>query len=72
MTARPHRLRVVAPPQPEPEPEEALAEIVPRLLAAEAEVAKLRNQIDVERRRLASKRGVAFIRPEHVRGEFGG
>lgn len=68
MTARPN-LRVI-PDEPEPQPEEALAKLVPELMAAEAKVARLRNALDVQRRRLATKRGVAFIRPEHVRREF--
>ena len=68
MTARP--LRIVTPDEPE-QPEGALARIVPLLIAAEAEVAGLRNALDVERRRLAMKRGVAFLRAETVRGEFG-
>lgn len=55
----------------EPSPEQALAELVPALLEAERKVAALRNQVDAERRRLAVKRGVAFIRPEAVRREFG-
>lgn len=67
MTAR--SLRIV-PDEPE-QPEEVLARIVPQLLAAEAEVAALRNALDVERRRLAVKRGVSFIRAEAVRAEFG-
>lgn len=68
MTA--HPLRIVTPDEPE-SPEDALARIVPLLLAAEAEVARLRNVLDAERRRLAVKRGVAFIRAERVRAEFG-
>lgn len=63
------RLRVVA-PAPE-SPEDALARIVPLLLAAEAEGARLRNALDAERRRLAVQRGVAFLRAEAVRREFG-
>lgn len=69
MTARP--LRIVTLDEPEA-PEDALARIVPQLLAAEAEVARLRNALDAQRRRLAVKRGVAFIRAETVRREFGG
>lgn len=58
-------------PEPKPvEPEEALTEIVPELAAAEATVARLRNRMDEARRLLAFKRGVAFIRAEHVRREF--
>lgn len=64
-------LRIVTPDEPE-KPEDALVRIMPQLLAAEAEVARFRNELDVERRRLAVKRGVAFIRAEAVRREFGG
>lgn len=62
-------LAIVA-PQPE-QPEEALGALVPALVGAERRVAVLRQQIDQERRRLAVKRGVAFIREEAVRREFG-
>lgn len=72
MNARSPRLAVVPPERREPEPEQALAELVPALLAAEAEVARLRNAVDIQRRRLANERGVAFLRPERVRAEFGG
>lgn len=57
---------------PEPTPEERLADLVPQLIEAERKVADLRNQVDIHRRRLALDRGVAFIRPEHVRREFAG
>lgn len=55
---------------PVEEPEEVLAELVPQLARAEAEAASIRSRIDEQRRRLAVKRGVAFIRFEHVRREF--
>ena len=67
------QLKVVAgrakPPAPVP-PEDILREAVPDLIRAEAAVAALRRTIDEQRRALALKRGVAFIRPEHVRREF--
>lgn len=66
MTAR--KFRIV--PADEGAPERALSALVPELLAAERKVAALRNQVDAERRRLAAKRGVAFLRPEAVRREF--
>jgi hypothetical protein len=53
-------------------PEEMLGLIVPALADAEKVVGKLREMMDRERRRLAEVRGVAFIREEHVRTEFGG
>jgi hypothetical protein len=53
------------------EPEDALAELVPQMIAAEREASDLRRRIDTERQRLAVKRGVSFIREEHVRREFG-
>jgi hypothetical protein len=53
-------------------PEEALAMLVPRAMRLEAELAHARQRIAEERRRLADKRQVAFIREEHVRREFGG
>lgn len=49
-----------------------LEAIVPELIAAEAVVARLRRLMDMERTRLAKERGVAFIREESVRREFGG
>lgn len=64
-------LRVVEPAEPPPiEPEVVLAELVPALAEAEAGAASLRRQIDAQRCRLARKRGVAFIRPEHIKREF--
>lgn len=53
-------------------PEDLLAEMVPELIAAEAVVADLRGLIAEQGRALARKRGVAFIRPERLRAEFGG
>lgn len=68
MTA--HNLKLV-PPDPEPQPEELLADLVPQLAAAERKVASIRARIDQARRDLARKRGVAFVRHEHVVREFG-
>lgn len=65
------KLRVVtSDPEPEPEPEAALAELVPQLMELEHGITVIRQKIDVQRLRLAKKRGVAFIRPEHIKGEF--
>lgn len=69
MTA-PRKLALVSPEPERVEPEAALAEIVPDLLAAERSVADLRNRLNSERRRLAEKRGVVFLREEVVRREF--
>jgi hypothetical protein len=60
------------PRRAKPDPDAMLAELVPELLAAEETVAALRNLVDSWRRELATKRRVAFIRPEHIRSEFGG
>jgi hypothetical protein len=68
MTAA-RNLRVV-PSAPEPTPEESLADLVPKLAAAEAKVARLRGQAQEQTFALARKRGVAFIRFEHIRREF--
>lgn len=66
-------LRVVSSgPAGPPEPEEALRMILPELIGMEQAAAALRRQVDHERSRLARKRGVAFIREEHVRKEFSG
>lgn len=54
-----------------PEPEVLLGQIVPDLLRAEQLVRELQLLSDEQRRRLAAKRGVAFIRDEHTRREFG-
>jgi hypothetical protein len=64
------RLAIVAAPA-ELSPAEALADIVPKLIAAEAEVARLTRLMNAERKRLAQERRVAFVREEHVRREFG-
>lgn len=64
-------LRVVSPADEPPTAAEALARLVPELIEAEAVVARLKRQLDVERVRLAKGRGVAFIREETVRREFG-
>lgn len=53
-----------------PAPEAMLAELVPELVAAEQNLAAVRALVDSWRRALAVKRGVAFIREEHVRREF--
>lgn len=64
------KLKIV-PPEPErEEPEIVLSEVVPQLAAAEAETKQLQRRLDEARRLLAIKRGVAFIRAEHVRREF--
>jgi len=68
---RASRLHSVPPSPVEPEPDELLAQIVPELLAAEADVARLSRQMAVQSRLLANARGVAFIREERVRQEFG-
>lgn len=54
------------------EPEDRLALLIPELVEAERLVQRLRGHVDRERRALAAKRGVAFIREERVRQEFGG
>lgn len=64
------KLAVVRTEPDRPEPEEALARLVPLLIDLERAAAKAARDIDIERQRLARKRGVAFIRPEHVRREF--
>lgn len=84
MKAVAHRssLRIV---KPDPEPasnvqhdgrdatrtEALLIEIVPQLLEAEEAVRRFRNLLRTETRLLAQERGVAFIREESVRREFG-
>jgi hypothetical protein len=52
-------------------PSDELREIVPALAAAEQEVARLRNELAAQGRLLAKERGVAFLRIEHLRQEFG-
>jgi hypothetical protein len=52
------------------EPEDLLAIIVPELLRAEQTVRRFEQLMDQQRPRLAAKRGVAFIRREHVLQEF--
>jgi hypothetical protein len=54
-----------------PEPEAMLADLVPELIRAEETAAALQGLVDSWRRKLAQKRGVAFIRDERVRQEFG-
>jgi hypothetical protein len=73
MTARP-KLHIVADGKPAAAPaaQEMLAELVPELIKAEETVAALRGLVDSWRRRLADERGVAFVREEQVRREFGG
>ncbi|HVM38325.1 MAG TPA: hypothetical protein VM265_08065 [Sphingomicrobium sp.] len=64
------RLRAVD-ESPNPMTAEAmLRQLVPELDRAESVARRLRAMIDAQRRRLADERGVAFIRPEHVRREF--
>lgn len=58
-------------PAAEESPEDALARLLPRLADFERDAADVRREIDIERQRLARKRGVAFIRFEVVRAEFG-
>jgi hypothetical protein len=53
------------------QPEAMLAKLVPELIEAEQDVAILRMLVDSWRRALAAERGVAFIRDEAVRREFG-
>lgn len=66
------KLSLVADEPPTSTAEEMLAELVPELIRAEETVAALRGLIDSWRRHLANERGVAFVREEHVRREFGG
>lgn len=54
-----------------PDPEAMLAKLVPELIAAEENVAALRALVDSWRCALARQRGVAFIRQERIRQEFG-
>jgi len=69
--ARP--LHIVKPDEKRREagPADLLAEIVPELAAAEAFVARLRQLLSEQGKRLAKERRVAFIREEHLRREFG-
>lgn len=53
------------------EPEAMLAHLVPQLIEAEQDAAMLRMLVDSWRRALAAERGVAFIREERIRQEFG-
>lgn len=62
----------VAPPAPLTTPEERLAMLVPALIEAEKVLAEVRVAIAEQGRKLATKRGVVFIRPEALRQEFGG
>jgi hypothetical protein len=68
------KLHIVADDEPAPASpaEEMLAHLVPDLIKAEEIVALLRALVDSWRRELANERGVAFVREEHVRREFGG
>lgn len=52
-------------------PEQLLAQMVPEMLAAEQVVISLRRLVAEQTQALAKVRGVKFIRPEHVRQEFG-
>lgn len=58
--------------EPQPSASDALARVVPELIAAEAEVARLKRLMDAERVRLAKERSISFIREERIRQEFGG
>lgn len=68
-------LRVVASEptdrQSNTDPETMLAALVPELIAAEKQVARLAGHVAAWRQLLATQRGVAFIREEQVRAEFG-
>lgn len=55
-----------------PEPEQLLASAVPSLILAEQILESMQRLVDQQTKRLARKRKVAFIRPEHIRREFGG
>jgi hypothetical protein len=64
------KLKVVADETPVG-PDELLAVYVPALIEAEREVARLRRSVIENGRALARIRGVAFIREERLRTEFG-
>jgi hypothetical protein len=65
------KLKVV-PEEPVPVgPDELLAIYVPALIEAEREVKRLRQSVSENGRLLARDRGVAFIREERLRQEFG-
>lgn len=56
----------------EPSPaEDMLRELVPGLIEAERAVARYRQLIAEQGRALARERGIAFIREEALRREFG-
>jgi hypothetical protein len=57
---------------PQRPPEESLHYLVPHLAEIEDLARRLKIQVAEEGRRLAKKRGVVFIREEHLRREFGG
>jgi hypothetical protein len=65
------KLHIVADEPPEQSPSEALAELVPQLMELEHGVTVIRQKIDGHRVRLARERGVAFLREEAIRREFG-
>ena len=56
---------------PSPTTEDLLREIVPDLAQAEEHVRRLRAHLAEQGRALAKSRGVAFIREEQLRREFG-
>ena len=58
-------------PEAERGPEDRLALLLPALAGAEMVVGKLRREIAEHGRALARKRGVAFIREEALKQEFG-
>lgn len=64
-------LRVVGKPVPLLSPEGMLAAYVPELIEAERRVRYMRQQVADQGRLLAKERGVAFIREEKLRQEFG-
>jgi Spy/CpxP family protein refolding chaperone len=52
--------------------EQMMMLILPHLALVEALAMKLNALMDEQRKELAKERGVAFIRPEQIRAEFGG
>jgi hypothetical protein len=68
MTPHP-RLRVVS--EETQSAADMLRELVPEMIRAEETAAALRALVESWRRQLARERGVAFVREEHVRREFG-
>lgn len=54
-----------------PSPEQLLRLAFRELIEAESIVARLQTIVADQGRALAKERGAAFIRPEHLRREFG-